>query len=109
MVGLSGLEWLGLSISPWRETGKVYQAEHPRREDSNGAGTKGALKNKITWLCACFIFLFMGIEAGASSSGFWVGMVAGRAGLGGFVTGHFGERLCIAIYIACCVALQLLF
>lgn len=62
MVGLSGLEWLGLSISPWRKTGKVYQAEHPGREDSNGAGTKGALKNKITWLCACFIFLFMGIE-----------------------------------------------
>ncbi|CAG9983769.1 unnamed protein product [Clonostachys byssicola] len=27
----------------------------------------------------------------------------------GFVTERFGERLCIAIYIACCVALQLLF
>lgn len=46
--------------------------------------------------------------SGASASGFWAGMVLGRAGLG-FVTERFGERLCIAIYLAICIGLELLF
>lgn len=46
--------------------------------------------------------------AGASGSGFWAGMVAGRAGLG-FVTERYGERLCISIYLAVAIGLQLLF
>ncbi|KAF4463318.1 major facilitator superfamily transporter [Fusarium albosuccineum] len=129
MVGLSVLEWVGLSICFWRRTGQTYRAEHPRVAEGNGAGTKEALKNKITWLCACFVCLFMGIEvglggwivtfmlrerhagefaAGASSSGFWAGMVAGRAGLG-FITERYGERLCVTVYLGCSIALQLLF
>lgn len=46
--------------------------------------------------------------SGASVSGFWAGQALGRAVLG-FVTERFGERLCITIYLVCCVALQLLF
>lgn len=47
-------------------------------------------------------------SAGASSSGFWAGMVAGRALLG-FVTERFGERLSVLAYIGCAICLQLLF
>ncbi|KAM0270660.1 hypothetical protein ACHAQH_009343 [Verticillium albo-atrum] len=129
MVGLSVLEWVGLSITFWHKTGAVYRAEHPRQEGAKGAGTKDALKSKVTWMCALFFFTYMGIEvglggwvvtfmlrvreagayeSGISGSGFWAGMVAGRAGLG-FVTERFGERLCIMIYLAFCIALQLLF
>jgi fucose permease len=46
--------------------------------------------------------------AGASSSGFWAGMVAGRALLG-FVTDKFGERLSVLAYITLSIGLQLLF
>lgn len=43
-----------------------------------------------------------------SGTGFWAGQAVGRALLG-FVTERFGERLCIAIYLACGMALQLVF
>ncbi|TIC90429.1 Bypass of stop codon protein 6 [Colletotrichum higginsianum] len=46
--------------------------------------------------------------AGASSSGFWAGMVAGRAVLG-FFTERFGERISVAVYIVCATVSQLLF
>lgn len=47
-------------------------------------------------------------DAGISGTGFWAGMAAGRASLG-FVTERYGERLCVSIYLAICVALQLIF
>lgn len=46
--------------------------------------------------------------SGISATGFWAGQALGRAGLG-FVTERYGERLCISIYLAFCIALQLLF
>lgn len=46
--------------------------------------------------------------SGASASGFWAGMALGRAVLG-FITERFGERLCLTIYLAMSVGLQLLF
>lgn len=47
-------------------------------------------------------------DAGISGTGFWAGMAAGRASLG-FVTERYGERLCVSIYLAICIALQLIF
>ncbi|GJD04128.1 hypothetical protein ColKHC_12953 [Colletotrichum higginsianum] len=129
LVGLSILEWLGLALSFWGQTGQVYRTEHPVVDGGKRSSTKEALRNKITWLCSCFVFLFMGIEvglggwivtfmlrerdagefaAGASSSGFWAGMVAGRAVLG-FFTERFGERISVAVYIVCAIVSQLLF
>ena len=46
--------------------------------------------------------------AGYSGTGFWAGQALGRLTLG-FVTERFGERLCITIYLALCLALQLIF
>lgn len=67
MVGLSVLEWVGLVVTFWRKTGAVYRAEHPRQEGSKGAGTKEALKSKVTWLGAVYFFTYMGIEGEQSS------------------------------------------
>lgn len=146
------LELVGLTTFFWRKTGQVYRAEHKDETESTGAGTREALKNKVTWLCALFFFAYMGVEgestkprcelhpsrkvpwanlwavglggwvvtfmlrvrhasefaSGASGSGFWAGMALGRASLG-FVTERFGERLCITIYLAICIGLELLF
>ncbi|KPM44537.1 hypothetical protein AK830_g1999 [Neonectria ditissima] len=127
MVGIAGVELIGLTITFWRMTGAVYQAEHVH--ESSGAGTREALRSKVTWLCALFFFAYMGVEvglggwvvsfmlkvrkaspyaSGASATGFWAGMALGRAGLG-FVTERFGERFCLTIYLALCIGLQLLF
>ncbi|KAI1615680.1 MFS transporter [Exophiala viscosa] len=129
MIGVSVLELLGLSITFWHKTGEVYQIEHPREDNATGGRTREALKSKSTWLCSAFFFIYMGIEVGLggwivtfmlrvrsasraasgySGTGFWAGMALGRATLG-FVTERFGERLCITIYLAFCMALQLIF
>ncbi|KAI5459001.1 major facilitator superfamily domain-containing protein [Mariannaea sp. PMI_226] len=127
MVGMSAVELVGLTVTFWPKNGDVYRAEHTH--ESSGAGTREALKSKVTWLAAVFFFAYMGVEvglggwvvtfmlrvrhaspyaSGASVSGFWAGQALGRAVLG-FVTERFGERLCITIYLLLCVALQLLF
>ncbi|EXJ91891.1 hypothetical protein A1O3_00441 [Capronia epimyces CBS 606.96] len=129
MTGAAVLELVGLSLTFWRKTGEVYRVENPRENDARGGRTKEALKSKITWLCAAFFFIYMGIEVGLggwivtfmlrvrgaspsvsgySATGFWAGQAVGRASLG-FVTQRFGERLCIIIYLVCCLALQLVF
>ncbi len=123
------LELVGLTAAFWHRTGAVYRSEHIHNSESGGGRTKEALKSKITWVCTLFLFTYMGIEvglggwivsfmlrvrqatefqSGASATGFWAGMAAGRAGFG-FVTERFGERLCVAIYLSCALALQLVF
>ncbi|KAK6218632.1 major facilitator superfamily transporter [Colletotrichum tabaci] len=130
MVGAAVLELVGLVITFWPKTGAVYRAEHAHEnEGQGGAGTRVALKSKVTWLCSLFFFAYMGVEvglggwivtfmlrvrkasayaSGVSATGFWAGQALGRACLG-FVTERFGERLCISIYLVICIALQLLF
>ncbi|KAH6962065.1 major facilitator superfamily domain-containing protein [Ilyonectria sp. MPI-CAGE-AT-0026] len=127
MVGIAVVEFIGTSINFWHKTGAVYNAEHAH--ESSGAGTREALKSKVTWVASLFFFAYMGVEvglggwivtfmlkvrnasayaSGASVSGFWAGQALGRAVLG-FVTERYGERLCITIYLGLCIGLQLLF
>lgn len=126
---MSVVEWIGLGFFFWHKTGAVYREEHKHENDNGGAGTREALKSKVTWLCSIFFFAYMGVEvglggwvvtfmlrvrnasryaSGISGTGFWAGMAAGRASLG-FVTERFGERLCVSIYLALSIGLQLLF
>lgn len=146
---MSTVEWAGLTIAFWHKTGAVYREEHRNETGSTeGAGTREALKSKVTWLCALFFFAYMGVEgrwssfsveglvgwltiisvglggwvvtfmlrvrkasayaSGVSGTGFWTGMAVGRASLG-FVTERFGERLCVLLYLALSIGLQLLF
>jgi fucose permease len=60
-IGLSVLELIGLSSFFWRNNGASYRAQHARESES-GAGTREALKSKVTWLCAAFFFCYMGVE-----------------------------------------------
>ncbi len=46
--------------------------------------------------------------AGISATGFWAGMTVGRAFLG-FITERYGERICVSIYLALSIALELIF
>ncbi|KAJ6788935.1 hypothetical protein PWT90_00146 [Aphanocladium album] len=130
MVGMSVIELCGLSFFFWDKTGSLYEAEHKRdNPDATGSGTRDAIKSPVTWLCALFFFAYMGVEvglggwvvtfmlnvrhasayaSGISGTGFWAGMALGRAALG-FVTERFGERLCLTVYLAVCLALELLF
>lgn len=131
MIAASVLEWVGLTLTFWHKTGAVYRDENPREEGDTkkGGRTKEALKSRITWTCAAFFFCYMGVEvglggwvitfmlrvrnaspydAGISGTGFWAGMTVGRAGLG-FITERYGERLCVTIYLALALALQLIF
>ncbi|KAJ9131813.1 Major facilitator superfamily transporter [Pleurostoma richardsiae] len=129
MIGAAVLELIGLTIFFWHKTAAVYRAVHVHESNTSGVGTKEALKSKVTWLCSLYFFAYMGVEvglggwivtfmlrvrkasayaSGVSGTGFWAGMALGRATLG-FVTERFGERRCITIYLAICLALELLF
>ncbi|RMZ83394.1 hypothetical protein DV737_g1727, partial [Chaetothyriales sp. CBS 132003] len=129
MAGASVVEFVGLTITFWPMTANVYRTEHPRDPQAKGGRTREALRNRVTWLCSLFFFTYLGVEvglggwiitfmlrvrdaspykAGVSGSGFWIGQACGRACLG-FVTERFGERVCISIYLAACIALQLVF
>lgn len=62
---MSGLEFVGLVIFFWDKTGAAYQAEHANENaeaGAAGAGTREAMKSKVTWLCALFFFAYMGVE-----------------------------------------------
>ena len=113
----------------WHRTGTVYRAEHMHSSESGHGRTREALKSPVTWICTLFLFTYMGIEvglggwvvsfmlkvrqatefqSGVSATAFWAGMAAGRMGFG-FVTEWFGERRCVAAYLLCALALQLVF
>lgn len=64
-IGMSGLEFAGLVMVFWDKTGAVYREEHARENadaGTAGAGTREAMKSKVTWLCALFFFAYMGVE-----------------------------------------------
>lgn len=65
------LEFVGLTVTFWRRTGAVYREAHKDADEHGGAGTRVALKSKVTWLCASFLFAYMGIEG--EYSGFMSG------------------------------------
>lgn len=62
---MAGLEFVGLVIFFWDKTGAAYRAEHASENAEAGApsaGTREAMKSKVTWLCALFFFAYMGVE-----------------------------------------------
>jgi hypothetical protein len=61
-IGITVVEWVGLTTAFWRMTGAVYRVEHTNNSEGTGAGTREALKSKVTWLCALFFFAYMGVE-----------------------------------------------
>lgn len=93
--------------------------------------TAEAVKNKVTILASIFLLIYVGVEvsiggwivtfmlrvrqgspfaSGLTSTGFWLGITVGRLILG-FVTARLfkTEKHAVAVYLACSVALQLMF
>jgi hypothetical protein len=50
------------SITFWKQTGAVYKLENPTDSNSDGGRTREAIKNKVTWIFAIFIFGYVGAE-----------------------------------------------
>ena len=102
---------------------------HPRSVNNGSSRTREALSNRITWLVALFLLLYVGVEvsfggwlvtfmlrvrnggnfeSGLVVTGFWLGLTVGRVVLG-FITGRIGEKLAITGYLILSMALELLF
>jgi fucose permease len=58
----SVVELLTSSLSFWKQTGAVYQAENPREPGAKTGRTREALKSQLTWIFALFIFGYVGAE-----------------------------------------------
>lgn len=127
MLGVAVLEWVVCTAGFWNKTGAKYRAE--THSTQAGSSTWAAIKNKVTIICAMFFLFYVGAEvslggwivtfmlkerhaspyaAGISNTGFWLGMTVGRASLA-FVTERFGERICVTIYLAIAIGLELIF
>ena len=127
MIPLSALELAVCLSSFWTDTGASFRAANPI--DRNAGLMREALRKRITWVCAVFLFLYVGIEvalggwivtfmirvrdggsfaSGMVSTGFWLGITLGRVVLG-FVTPRIGEKMAVCLYVAVGVGLEILF
>ena len=117
MIGLAGFESITALAVFWKENGRKHRDDHPSTNEKDSGRTKEALSNHITWICAVFLLIYVGIEvsiggwvvvfmgkvrsstpfaAGMAETGFWLGITLGRLVLG-FITGKIGEKLAILV------------
>lgn len=127
MTGIAIVEWILCTAAFWHKDGAKYRAETV--QGVVGSTTMAAIKNKVTLLCGAFFLIYVGAEvalggwivtfmirvrqagayeSGISLTGFWAGMTVGRALLG-FITERWGERRCVAVYLALALGLELIF
>ncbi|TVY26956.1 Bypass of stop codon protein [Lachnellula hyalina] len=62
MIGGSAIELLSSATAFWKQTGVVYRTENPSVTSDKSGRTREALKNKVTWIFALFIFGYVGAE-----------------------------------------------
>ena len=64
LVGASVLELLANGVLFWPENGARFRAANQKSGDGGkGQGrTVGALKSKVVWILAAFLFIYMGVE-----------------------------------------------
>ncbi|KAH8594918.1 MFS transporter-like protein [Bisporella sp. PMI_857] len=129
MVASSFVELVTSASAFWAQTGHVYLLENPRDPSSDTGRARQALKNKLTWILALFVFAYVGAEvalggwivtfmikersassfdSGVSSTGFWAGMTVGRLGLS-FLTARLGEFQSVILYLSISAGLELIF
>ncbi|PGG97927.1 hypothetical protein AJ79_09040 [Helicocarpus griseus UAMH5409] len=123
LVGGAVLELVGSVAMFWSENGERFRINNPKTPGSgNNARTTEAVKHRVTWLIALFLFVYMGVEvsiggwivefmmqvrqggafeSGLIPTGFWAGVTVGRLVL--------GERTAITIYLVISVGLELVF
>lgn len=133
MAGTSLLEFVASVAGFWREDGEIFRKNNARTEAGQGGGggsrTTEAMKNRIVWTLAIFLFTYMGVEvavggwlvefmrqerdganleSGLVSTGFWLGITVGRLVLG-FVNDRLGERVALMFYLGLAIVFELLF
>ena len=132
MIGLQTFELVFAVSAFWKQNGKRYRESlHSQEgpEAGKGGRLREALSKKVTWICAWFLLIVVGIEvavggwvvtyslrirhanpfaAGMSAVGFWAGMTVGRVLLG-FITPLLGECLALFIYLAAATVAHLIF
>ncbi|KAL2008228.1 hypothetical protein VTN00DRAFT_8210 [Thermoascus crustaceus] len=139
LAGGSALELVGSVALFWRENAQRFRINNPKTAGSGkGTRTVEAVKNRVTWVMALFLFAYMGVEvsvggwivefmmqvrhggafeSGLVPTGFWAGITLGRLALG-FVNELLGkhfrqptvrERIAITIYLLISIALELVF
>ena len=128
MIAAAGLELVTGVVAFWSETGEKFRLNNPSPENRQTSLMREALSQRITWVCASFLLLYVGIEvalggwivtfmirvreggdfeSGMISTGFWLGITVGRVVLG-FITPRIGENLAISLYLAASMGLELL-
>ena len=127
LLGAAIIELIIFPLSFKTADAKTYREEHAK--ENTGSTTSETLRNRIVWICAVFLLIYVGVEvslggwvvtfmlqirgtgkfdAGISATAFWLGITIGRVILG-FVTGRIGEKLAILIYLGCAIGLHLVF
>lgn len=61
LVGAAALE-LACSSLFWAEDAQQFRAKNPKTSSSGKSRTSEALGNKVTWMIALFLFVYMGVE-----------------------------------------------
>ncbi|KAL9607933.1 MAG: hypothetical protein Q9167_007203 [Letrouitia subvulpina] len=130
MIGLAFLEVILAIAAFWTENAKKYREQNARMDtDDQGGRTREALRNRIVWICAVFLLIYVGIEvalggwtvtymirirhappfpAGMTSTGFWLGITVGRVVLG-FITPWIGEKFAILLYLSLSAGFHMIF
>ncbi|KAL1954860.1 hypothetical protein VTO42DRAFT_502 [Malbranchea cinnamomea] len=129
MIPAAAVELLSCVASFWTETGTKLCMNNPKPEGHRTGLMREALSKCITWICALFLFLYVGTEDAlggwivtfmiafereATSSLAWFLRDSGWEILLGrvilvFVTPLLGENLTVSLYVAAGVAMELLF
>jgi fucose permease len=53
----------------WSANGQAFRDECPRTTEKEGGRTKEVLSSRVTWICAMFLFVYVGVEV---ALGGWV-------------------------------------
>lgn len=129
MIALAAAAVVFSGLAFWGDDAQQYRAANGSTPGNRGGRTRESMRSKVTWLIALFLWIYVGAEvslggwivtfmirirngsafdAGMVSAGFWIGLTVGRFTLG-WVTGRFGEKLMVSIYLILAIALQLIF
>ncbi|KAL7937335.1 major facilitator superfamily domain-containing protein [Trichoderma chlorosporum] len=127
MAGLSCLACVGVTSSFWNDTGSGFRRQAASPSSNAQGGTLKILKNRVTLTLSAFMVLYAGSEvtiggwlltfmmsvrngsptaSSLATSGFWIGVTAGRFGLG-WITGYVGEKVMVTIYLMSAIGLEL--
>ena len=61
-IGAAGVELPTSVASFWRETGHKFRSMNATDNSRNKGATREALKQRVTWVSAIFLLIYVGIE-----------------------------------------------